>query len=113
MNYTKVKCLSLINDRYIYVDDKEMYIADKILGKNNIRMEIEQEFISENKPFICIQCKVRKSSREDFVRTMKELYNRMTNFNDTEYTEFCKEMLSGVSKVWKLQTLKFIGVTER
>lgn len=89
-NYLKIAYLSLVNDRYMYIDKKE-YKADQIFINNELNVKFGDEFRKDDSDFCFVFVKVRKKDKEKFVKSMNTLDNLLLLNYGNDYSAFKKD----------------------
>lgn len=80
---------------YAYIDT-ENYLADSLLNKNDVSVIYGQEYGKEGEKYVILFCKVKRSQKARFERSMLELRNKMLLCGHNDYEEFCKEIFRGM-----------------
>lgn len=90
-NYTKVAGLSLLTDRWMFVDRKNNPQGLQILRKNHISYHAS-EFVSETNDYKFVVVKTWKWKRKDVEKSMNELHKRLSLIAGSTYFDFLEDV---------------------
>lgn len=78
---------------YMYIDSAKGYEADGIFVKNGISVCFKNEQYYNGGKYCCVFCSVRKTDRGAFLSAMEELAKKHLLKGNTEYPDFCEEIM--------------------
>lgn len=83
---------------YAYIDAPE-YLADPLLAKNRVHIAFGREYVDPSGQYVCILVKMPRHEERRFLRTMRELENKMLLTGRTGYTKFCEQLQDTLARI--------------
>lgn len=101
-NYIKLDTRSLFSEEYAYIDCREN-AADQLFIDEKIRVRFGSHYISTDKNYTIVFCKIKKKDREAFKRALGKMTNKMLLMGYRDYPEFCEELISSLTQERKVR----------
>lgn len=93
MSYMQLSNKGKLTNKFCYFDLPE-HLADSLFKQKGVKVKITDELGHTNIKYHAILCKVPKSQYQQFDDCMKQLAIKMLIFGNTDYEDFCMDMIT-------------------
>lgn len=91
-HYFKLDTPSPFYYHYAYLDTSD-YLADQLFIQHEVPVHFGKEYKSQNRGYVMIFCKVKKSDELAFLEALNELPRKMFLLGNKDYEDFAKQNL--------------------
>ena len=86
---------------YAYFDTAD-HMADVLFDHYHVPVKYEREFVNPVNPYRLVICKVLPWHRDNFLKALGELPNKMNLLGFNDYQQFCRDYLD-YSEHWMME----------